>query len=158
MPRALALLALALPLLAQAARLQGVVTHVTDGDTIWVRPTAAAEALPIRLDGIDAPEICQAFGPEARDALTALVLRREVIVAAKTRDKYHRLVARVSVKGEDVGASMVRRGLAWSYRLRGHEGPYRELESAARAARLGLWQGAHPLEPREFRQRHGSCH
>lgn len=47
----------------------GVVTHVSDGDTVWVEPTQGGEAQKIRLLGIDAPEICQAWGPQARDAL-----------------------------------------------------------------------------------------
>jgi endonuclease YncB( thermonuclease family) len=37
----------------------GIVTHVTDGDTLWIRPTEQAlNATPrkIRIDGIDAPD------------------------------------------------------------------------------------------------------
>ena len=37
----------------------GVVTHVSDGDTVWVQPLQGGEAYKVRLLGIDAPEICQ---------------------------------------------------------------------------------------------------
>ena len=48
-----------------AAQLHGVVTHVSDGDTLWVRPAGAGAALQVRLQGLDAPEICQEFGSQA---------------------------------------------------------------------------------------------
>ena len=59
----------------------GVVTNVTDGDTLWVRPSAAssdsvASSKPrkIRIDGIDAPESCQLYGVQSTAALKKLIL------------------------------------------------------------------------------------
>ncbi len=49
----------------------GVVTHVSDGDTVWVQPLHGGEAHKVRLLGIDAPEICQPWGPQSRAALHA---------------------------------------------------------------------------------------
>lgn len=149
-------------LLAQGASagtrgLQGVVTHVTDGDTIWVRPAGAGSAVQVRLQGIDAPEICQAFGAQARDALAARVLHRPVQVAVVTKDIYQRSVGRVSLQGQDIGAWMVAGGHAWSAHYQRRAGPYAQEEAAARNARRGLWLAAAPLEPRLFRKRHGSC-
>jgi micrococcal nuclease len=142
---------------AQARVFQGVVTHVTDGDSIWVRGGGAP--VEVRLQGIDAPEICQAFGKEARDALAARVLRRQVAVNSRARDTYQRVLGRVSAGGQDLGLWMVSRGYAWSYRYRRDGGPYAAAEAQARQARLGLWSlSPQPLEPRVFRKRHGSCH
>jgi micrococcal nuclease len=62
---------LSLTLPAAASSLHGSVSHVTDGDTLWVRSPGAREAQQIRLHGIDAPEICQPFGKQSRDALAA---------------------------------------------------------------------------------------
>jgi micrococcal nuclease len=144
---------------AQARVYQGIVTHVTDGDSIWVRGAAGGAPLEVRLQGIDAPEICQAFGKEARDALAARALHRQVAVKSRARDKYQRVLGEVSAGGQDLGLWMVSRGYAWSYRYRRDTGPYAAAEAKARQARLGLWSlGTPPVEPRAFRKRHGSCH
>lgn len=140
---------------AAAKTLVGVVTHVTDGDSVWVRPAGGA-AVQVRLQGIDAPESCQAFGPQARDALAARVLQRPVRVAARARDMYRRTVGRVSVDGQDVGAWLVAGGFAWAGRYRGRAGAYAKEEATARQARAGLWAGP-AIEPRAFRKSHGSC-
>jgi endonuclease YncB( thermonuclease family) len=151
-----------LPFAALAAgsqHYQAVVTHVTDGDTVWVQRTAGRKApQPVRVLGIDAPEICQPHGVQARDALAARVLHRQVTVLPRSRDPFQRTLAQVRIDGEDVGAWMVRQGHAWSYRFRRDDGAYRDLQSAARRSHLGLWRSAAAERPRDFRRRHGSCH
>ncbi|MEO8654803.1 MAG: thermonuclease family protein [Ramlibacter sp.] len=146
---------LALPL--HAATFHGVVTHVTDGDSLWVRPVSGGAPRELRLRDIDAPEICQAFGEQSRNALAARVLHRQVSVRSRARDNYQRALAEVSLGGEDLAAWMVGRGYAWSYRYRGKGGPYQAQEEQARSARLGLWASDRPVEPRLFRKRHGRC-
>ena len=148
---------LALSLAAHARVFQGVVTHVWDGDSLWVRPASGGTPRQVRVQGIDAPEVCQAFGLPARDALAAHVLHRHVAVNSRARDSYRRTLGRVSMDGQDLGAWMVGRGYAWSYRFGRDRGPYAALEEQARNARLGLWAHGTPVEPREFRKRHGSC-
>jgi micrococcal nuclease len=144
---------------ADARAFQGVVTHVTDGDSIWVRASSGGAPVEVRLQGIDAPEICQAFGKEARDAMAGRVLRRPVAVNSRARDAYQRVLGHVTVGGQDLGLWMVSRGYAWSYRYRRDTGPYAAAEAQARQSRLGLWSlAAQPVEPRVFRKRHGSCH
>jgi micrococcal nuclease len=140
-----------------AADFAGTVTHVTDGDSLWVKPMMGGAPREVRLQGIDAPEICQAWGHQSRDALAAQVLHRQVRVTSRGRDTYHRTLAQVSFGGQDVGAWMVSHGHAWSYRFRRDSGPYRQQESRARSARLGLWSAGAPIAPRDFRKRHGSC-
>jgi micrococcal nuclease len=140
---------------ATARTLTGIVNHVTDGDTLWVRPSSGPP-VQVRIQGLDAPEICQAFGPQARDALAARVLHRTVRVATRARDRYQRSVGNVSLEGQDVGAWLVAGGFAWSARYRGRGGPYAQEEAHARHARLGLW-AAGAIEPGSFRRRHGSC-
>lgn len=140
---------------AGARSLSGIVTHVTDGDTLWVRPDGGAP-LKVRIRGLDAPEICQAFGMQARDALASRVLHRPVRVETRARDVYRRIIGDVSVDGHDVGAWLVAGGFAWSSGYRGRRGPYAQEEVRARGAHAGLW-AAPAVEPRLFRQRHGSC-
>ena len=141
---------------ALARPLHGVVTHVTDGDTLWVRPGNGGAPVQVRIRSLDAPEICQAFGPQARAALAARVLHRTVRVATRARDRYRRSVGSVSLEGQDVGAWLVAGGYAWSSGWRGRSGPYAQEQAQARQRRVGLW-AAGAVEPRVFRKRHGSC-
>ncbi|MEJ8840399.1 thermonuclease family protein [Ramlibacter sp. AN1133] len=135
----------------------GVVTHVTDGDTLWVRPREGGEAVQVRLLHLDAPEGCQSFGPQAKQALRERVLHRPVRVRPEGVDDYGRQLARVRHGREDVGAWLVRNGYAWSMTFRGKRGPYAPLEEQARGERRGLWALPGALDPRSFRQRFGRC-
>lgn len=158
---ALLLLAtLALPVVARPSKTvwTGNVTHVSDGDTLWVRPQSGGAPRSVRLDGIDAPELCQTHGEAARAALVGRVLGQTVQVRVRQHDDFGRALARVSLHRQDVGGWLVSQGHAWSYRYRGRAGPYAAQESQARARRLGLFQQGHPELPREFRRRHGPCH
>ncbi|HSI57182.1 MAG TPA: thermonuclease family protein [Ideonella sp.] len=156
---ALALLGLLLALPGWA--LEGRVVRVSDGDSLWLRPAAGGRSLRVRLQGIDAPEICQAGGDQARRALEALVLNRTVELQPQGHDDYGRTLARVRVAGPgasfDVGARLVADGAAWSYRYRDDLGPYRAEELRAIAARRGLHAHAPAVLPREFRRTHGPC-
>lgn len=140
-----------------AATWHGTVTHVTDGDTVRVRPSGGGATVSIRLLGIDAPETCQAFGPQARDALRSRVLGEPVRVRGRGEDDYGRQLARVEHRHEDVGRWLVRNGYAWSMRFHGRSGPYAVLEAQAREGRRGLWAQPGALDPRRFRQQHGRC-
>jgi endonuclease YncB( thermonuclease family) len=150
-------LTLALAAAAQADNFEGVVTRVTDGDSLWVRPDSGGAPRQVRLQGIDAPELCQPFGASSRNALAALVLHRRVSVAIDARDAYQRQLGRISLDGQDLGAWLVGGGFAWSGRFRHHPGPYSAQEARARAQGLGLWAAAPAMEPREFRKRFGPC-
>ncbi len=136
---------------------QGVVTHVSDGDTVFVRPASGGQPVKIRIDGMDAPEICQAYGQASRQALQMRVLHQTVSVNGRRRDNYGRVLARIRWQQADVGEWMVRQGHAWSYRYRRDSGPYAAQEAQARAAQRGLFADARAVEPRDFRKRHGSC-
>ncbi|RYF43804.1 MAG: thermonuclease family protein [Comamonadaceae bacterium] len=154
----LATLALLCALPASAERFVAIVTHVSDGDTLWVRRHAQAAPIQLRLEGLDAPEICQDHGPAARAALAGLVLHRTVVVTTRARDRFDRSVARVRFSQDDTGRWMVRHGHAWSHRFRRSGGPYAAEEALARGGRLGLWAHPAPLQPRIFRKGHGACH
>jgi endonuclease YncB( thermonuclease family) len=150
-------IALAVPS-AFARSFNAVVTHVTDGDTLWVQPEGhAGGPIKLRLQGIDAPERCQRWGPEARAALAERVLHQRVQVRTRAKDSYERVLGNVRLAGEDVSAWMVAHGHAWSYRYRHNAGPYAAEEQAARAERRGLFADARAIEPRHFRRQHGAC-
>lgn len=147
---------------ASETHLIGVVTHVSDGDTLWLKTDASAERphgqrVKLRLVGLDAPERCQAHGSVATLALAARVQGQRVTVRRRATDEHGRALGTLWLRDEDVGAWLVREGHAWSARYRGDAGPYASEERAARAARRGLFAEEHPLEPRSFRREHGPC-
>jgi micrococcal nuclease len=140
----------------------GVVTRVADGDTFWLRVQGTAaeqigKPIKVRLLGIDAPEQCQAWGPQAKAALESRVLNRRVTLRVRTTDDYRRSLATLELGGEDIGAWMVSRGHAWSTRFHRSLGAYATQERAARAARRGLFALNDPVEPGAFRKAHGPC-
>ena len=136
----------------------GKVSYVTDGDTLWVQPDAGGAPRKLRLDGIDAPEICQSGGEASRAMLAQRALHQHVEVTVRRRDVYGRGLARIRLEGNDLGAQMVSAGQAWSYRWRRDLGPYATEEAVARQSRRGLFAVSQPELPRDFRKRHGSCY
>ena len=136
----------------------GVVTRVVDGDTLWVKTSASQQPLKVRLQGIDAPEICQPGGLEARDALKRQVLGQSVTVTSGAHDDYGRTVGTLHMQGQDMGRWLVAQGHAWVYSYRHKKGPYADELRQAQLARRGVFSDVVAEEPRLFRKRHGSCH
>ena len=133
------LLAFAAP--TDALTLTGA-ARIVDGDTIVV----AGEKL--RLSGIDAPEIDQICardgspwrcGAWARHELAARVKGAILTCEGDARDRYGRLLATCRVEGADLGARLVRDGIAFAYRR--YSSAYVDDEAAASAAHRGLWSG-----------------
>jgi endonuclease YncB( thermonuclease family) len=137
-----------LALLMRGERIAGNAFAI-DGDTLVV------DGRRVRLRGLDAPELDQTChrgaisyrcGEEARAALRALVERETVTCMTSGRDRFERALGTCSVRGQDIGAAMVRRGLAVSSR------DYAEEEREARDAKRGIWAG--PFEsPQAWRRR-----
>ena len=160
----------ALPAFAQAPAPRGdgqpgadtwpaVVTYVVDGDSVWVRSADRGARVKLRLLGIDAPEVCQPLGPQARDALRRLALNQPVQVTVRARDRYGRALATVhrTQDGLDLSQAMAAGGWAWVDRYRGWHKPYQEDEDAARAAGRGVFAQVGAESPADFRRRHGPC-
>ena len=136
----------------------GVVTRVVDGDTLWVKTSASQQALKVRLQDIDAPEICQPGGVQARDALKRQVLGQRVTVTSGAHDSYGRTVGTLHLEGQDMGRWLVAQGHAWVYSYRHKKGPYADELRQAQLARRGVFSEPDAEEPRLFRQRHGGCY
>ena len=119
-------------------------TRVTDGDTLRLG------AVEIRLFGIDAPErrqLCARAdgtpwpcGHAASARLAELVALGPVRCRPQDRDRYGRVVSICTAGGVDLGGRLVAEGLARAYVS--FSDAYLPLEADARAAGLGLWQGA----------------
>jgi endonuclease YncB( thermonuclease family) len=141
----------------EPTELTGQVSRIVDGDTLWLKTAPDAEPVVIRIEGIDAPESCQAGGPEATQALTKLALNRNVTVRIVARDEHARVVGKVFDGTVDVGDRMVRDGHAWSARFKYDRGPYIAEERMAIALKRGLHAEGGAVQPRDFRQSHGPC-
>nr|WP_315139082.1 thermonuclease family protein [uncultured Limnohabitans sp.] len=153
-------LTLALPCAGQASEVwTGWVSWVMDGDTVLLVREGQHEPVKLRIEGIDAPEICQPGGPEARDAMILLALRKPVQVTDHGQDVYGRQIGRLSVDGVDLGAEMVRSGMAWAYRFRTGKGPYAGLQHQAQKQKTGVFAADEvAMSPPMFRKFHGTCH
>ena len=117
--------------------------HVLDGDTMDLRGKR------IRLHGIDAPEADQTCldanrqryrcGAVATRALAALISRNPVRCVTRDTDRHARSIAQCFVDGTDIGATLVRSGMALAYRQ--YSQTYVREEDHAREARAGIWSG-----------------
>lgn len=121
---------LCLPVMADAENYGNIENVVYlrnyDGDTITVDlpriHPLLGQAISIRINGIDAPEIkgrCDRetrLAEEAKAVVTALLSgSKRIVLVDVGRDKYFRIDATVTADGVDVGAELVRRGLAVKY-------------------------------------------
>jgi micrococcal nuclease len=139
---------------AQASSIFGRVIEVNSGDVITIfnlnRPVR------VKLLGVDAPEMDQAFGDVAKKHLSDLVYDKSVLVEYSGITADRSLSGRVLLNNTDVGAQMIRDGAAWfdfnnQSRLSTTDREiYRQSEEAARSERRGLWQAENPVAPWEF--------
>ena len=147
-------------LLGSGGRIAEVV-RVVDGDTIDV-VFPDGETDRVRLLGVDTPEAqgqnqaheygtitdtacLDDWGREATDFATSLEGREVTLVSdpqAGDRGFFDRLLAYVHVDGQDIGAELVRMGLARVYTEgdSNREREYLELQDLALEDNIGLWR------------------
>lgn len=141
----------------EGGRIEGVVVHVADGDTLTVRTGTFGnfKKEKVRLYGIDAPEMNQRYGSESKEWLMARVMGQPVTVEKENEDQYGRLVGRVYEKGKYINAEAVQAGMAWYYKQysKGADDLFRAEQNAKRL-RAGLWKQERPQAPWEYRKKH----
>lgn len=137
--------------------IEGKVISVHDGDTVTVLDQNNKK-FPIRLQGIDAPELKQAFGSGSQENLARMVLGKQVTIFWNKVDKYRRTVGTIMLDGRDVNIEQVKAGLAWHFKkYEDEQAPadritYSAAETSARNAKLGLWGDTNPMVPGDWRQ------
>ena len=118
--------------------------RVVDADTL------AFGTEKVRVEGIDAPESKQSCedvagerypcGRAATDALKAQIGDESVTCRGDSRGKYGRLIGFCFfADGTDLNAWVVRQGHALAHRK--YSTAYVEQEEAAKAEKIGIWQG-----------------
>ena len=116
---------------------------VIDGDTIEIHGQR------IRLHGVDAPEkgqpcfdvVNQPYrcGQVAAMALDEFIGASPVQCRERDIDRYDRIIADCSVRGEDIELWLVRSGHAMAYRR--YSSDYIAAEQEAKNAKRGIWAG-----------------
>ncbi len=130
------------------ARDQAHVSAVIDGDTVELDYSGYSQQAD--LADIDAPELRQPFGRQARQYLSGLILNKTVTVTSMKTEKGSRAEVELYVldgRMRSVNRIMVKNGYAWSL-----SGRYAMQEKLARRAHAGLWSQNRPLNPAEFRR------
>lgn len=115
------------------------VVGIVDGDTFDGLTKDKIE-IRFRIYGIDAPEKKQAFNDKSKKYLSDLIYGKRVgIKVQKKRDGYGRPIVWVySPDGKDVGAEMIKAGMAWHFTEYDKSQEYSNLEDFARRNKTGL--------------------
>lgn len=120
-----------------------------DGDTFVARERD--KIYIVKLSGVEAPELEQPYGQEARDRLTSRIGGQRVMVAAEGADG-REISARVGMPdGTDLAEKMLSEGVVWA--LSSAPDRWQLLQARARAEKIGLWRAADPEPPWAYRRR-----
>lgn len=115
---------------------------VIDGDTLF------HDGKRIRILGIDAPELDQKGGTDAKNHLIRLVGSGMLRVEPQGTDKYGRILARIMAGQIDLGRAMVAAGYALA-----QDRAYKGAERGARWGKKGLWSRGGISDPAAWRRR-----
>jgi endonuclease YncB( thermonuclease family) len=127
---------------------QATVISVEDGDSLVVRPLTGGEPVRVYIAGVDAPEMSQPWGAQARSFLSELVVQKTVTVRLKAVTER---LAGVEVNGLPVSLSLIRNGMAWYCSRFAQENDLVAAETEARRAKRGLWREPQPTAPWVYR-------
>jgi micrococcal nuclease len=122
----------------------GPLVRVKDGDSLVVKIQGVA--MDFRLADIDAPELDQPYGRDAKKELVALASGRQLVLMPIDTDRYGRTVAHIWADGAYLNMEQVKRGAAWFYAEFARGSMLYDVEQEARKGRRGLW--ALPLKDR----------
>jgi micrococcal nuclease len=141
-------------LIAKGETSSGRCVGVHDGDsmTVLIETPDGPRQAKIRLDGIDAPELGQAYSKKSKEVLSALVFDKTCDVESRGGDKYGRTIGRVTTNGKDVNAAMLEAGMAWHFEKYDDRESMAALQKAAQASKDGLWAEPEPIPPWDWRK------
>ena len=173
----LGLLSLLAVSFTQAETIDCTVVEVIKGDTMTC-VTPQKESLNIRLYQIDAPQLAQNFGGEARQTLEAMLLNQTIRLETYGLDDEKKMLATAytglacpcypldDIRNVlttyctcqvDVNLEMIKRGMAWHKALfiEGKAG-YQQAQALAEQNKQGLWSQPNPVPPWDWQKSVGS--
>ena len=132
-----------------AGDLSGKVVGVHDGDSFTLLSGRVQHK--IRLHGIDAPELGQAFGKKAKKAFSGKIHGQDVRVSVTGKDQWKRITGTVFLGEENVNLWMVQNG--WAHHFDKYSGSkiLADAEKSARSRSLGLWKQINVQTPDAYR-------
>ena len=116
------------------------VIRVIDGDTFETE-----HGKKVRMIGINAPELSDIYGIEAKEHLKELIEHKEVILVlgkiSKDKDRYQRLLRYVYYESEDINRKMIDDGFAFAYLKYKFEksNEYENAQLESKANCNGIW-------------------
>lgn len=137
-----------------AERFTAKVVSVPDGDSLNVVRAPGGKSEKVILYGIDCPEMGQEFGQEARAFTDGACYKKEVKIEETGKDSKGRTVATIFLSdGTNLNQQLVEKGLAWwSDKYAPNDKTLKDLFTAAKAQKIGLWSSAtKPIPPWIFR-------
>ena len=138
-----------------AEQVKARVALVVNGDT-FVAHSGNNDDMQVRLYGIDAPELRQSYGEEAKAHLAQLLGTQAISLELLDVNRYGQHMALAYLEdGSLVQEKLLEEGYAWVY-------PqycmipvcryWAKVEIEARDSRLGLWQEPAPRQPWRWRE------
>lgn len=130
----------------------GDVVKIIDGDTYDIQ--IDGKQTRIRMYGIDAPEKGMDFYKVSKNYLGALCKGNQIKIQRIDKDRYGRIIAKSYLPdGKELGAEMIKAGLAWHFKRYSKDEDLSSLELSSRTHKYGIWSMDHPTPPWEYRKK-----
>jgi endonuclease YncB( thermonuclease family) len=139
--------------IAPAKATTGTVASIEEGDRLTL--LHKKRKIKILLYGIDAPELRQPHGKEAREFLASFVKGETVDVRAVGKIQKSRITGLVALGEDNINELLILNGQAWVDRATCTEAvcaTWIKMEEAAKATGKGLWNDPQAIPPWEFRK------
>ena len=132
--------------------MSGKVVSVINGSTLEIL-TSENEILLIKLKSVEAPEIDQEFGMEAKKYAIKFCLKKKVEVEIVGKDRKGNRLAIVKLQnGKMLNEHLVKMGLGWINSSGEQQQALVEKLEIAKATNTGLWQSDEPVAPWIYRR------
>lgn len=135
---------------ADSISFTAVVIDIKDGDTLTVLRNKARFTMNVA--AVDAPELDQPYGQEAKRMAAALVKNQVVTIRIFGTVHQGQLTGEVWLKDRrNLAYELVRAGLAWVKRGALVGADLNQIEVDAKEVQQGLWRDEEPVPPWEWR-------
>lgn len=122
--------------------------RVIDGDSLNI--TFGVDIpVSIRLAEIDAPELGQHFGFEAKENLERQLAKHPPELTFEENGKYGRKICTILVDGRNLNLELVEEGFAWASPDAGAS--FHNAQKLAQERGVGLWNRSDPTSPWDWR-------
>lgn len=126
------------------------VINVLDGNTLEVLDEND-ETYTFQLSEVDAPELGQELGEEAKAFTEELTLKKKVIVERTGKDWLGNKLAIIKLKnGKSLDEELLKAGLGWASKKASAQSA--SLQSAAEQNKIGIWSATEPTPPWIYRR------